>query len=57
MSQETAPGQAVRVAEPGVAGRFLRALPTRYLVLTLIFVITLVNYADQSSLSITGASV
>lgn len=57
MSQETEPGQAMRAAEPGADGRFLRAVPTRHLVLTLIFVITLVNYADRSSLSITGTSV
>ncbi|WAL62996.1 MFS transporter [Amycolatopsis cynarae] len=33
-----------------------RRIPTRYLVLALIFVITSVNYADRSSLSITGSS-
>ncbi|WP_243791865.1 MFS transporter [Saccharopolyspora gloriosae] len=32
-------------------------IPTRYLVLALIFTITVVNYADRSSLSITGSSV
>ncbi|MCX2731465.1 MFS transporter [Saccharopolyspora sp. NFXS83] len=31
-------------------------IPTRFLVLALIFVITVVNYADRSSLSITGSS-
>lgn len=34
-----------------------RRIPTRFLVLGLIFVITAVNYADRSSLSITGSSV
>lgn len=32
-----------------------RRIPTRYLVLGLIFLITAVNYADRSSLSITGS--
>ncbi|MQY20878.1 MFS transporter [Nocardia macrotermitis] len=34
-----------------------RRIPTRFLVLGLLFVITVVNYADRSSLSITGTSV
>ncbi|KAA5828321.1 MFS transporter [Saccharopolyspora hirsuta] len=33
-----------------------RRIPTRYLVLALIFIITALNYADRSSLSITGTS-
>ncbi|MDA3647441.1 MFS transporter [Saccharopolyspora indica] len=33
-----------------------RRIPTRYLVLSLIFIITALNYADRSSLSITGTS-
>ncbi|GAA4617433.1 MFS transporter [Saccharopolyspora hordei] len=33
-----------------------RRVPTRYLVLALIFIITALNYADRSSLSITGTS-
>lgn len=36
--------------------RAWRRIPTRYLVLALIFVITSVNYADRSSVSITGSS-
>ncbi|MFD4197797.1 MULTISPECIES: MFS transporter [Amycolatopsis] len=34
-----------------------RRIPTRYLVLSLIFIITAINYADRSSLSITGSSI
>lgn len=34
-----------------------RRIPTRFVVLGLLFVITVVNYADRSSLSITGTSV
>ncbi|MFI6956172.1 MFS transporter [Nocardia sp. NPDC050408] len=34
-----------------------RRIPTRYLVLGLLFIITAVNYADRSSLSITGSAV
>jgi D-galactonate transporter len=37
--------------------RARRVVPTRYLVLGLIFIITVVNYADRGSLSITGSSV
>lgn len=33
-----------------------RRVPTRFLVLGLIFIITAINYADRSSLSITGSS-
>ncbi|OXM63384.1 MFS transporter [Amycolatopsis thermalba] len=44
---------AQAVARPAT-GR--RRIPTRYLVLALIFVITAINYADRSSLSITGSS-
>lgn len=33
------------------------AFPPRYLVLSLIFIITAINYADRSSLSITGSSI
>ncbi|WP_258346081.1 MFS transporter [Saccharopolyspora gregorii] len=44
--------------ESGAAGRTAGTrIPTRYLVLALIFTITVVNYADRSSLSITGSSV
>ncbi|MGW0892504.1 MFS transporter [Saccharopolyspora sp. NPDC002578] len=46
--------------ESEVAGSTARRpavrIPTRFLVLALIFVITVVNYADRSSLSITGSS-
>ncbi|GHF19944.1 putative glucarate transporter [Amycolatopsis deserti] len=48
---ETETAQAV--ARPAT-GR--RRVPTRYLVLALIFIITAINYADRSSLSITGSS-
>lgn len=43
----TAPAKTVTAAR----------IPARYLVLTLIFVITAVNYADRSSLSLTGGSI
>ncbi|WP_028921284.1 MFS transporter [Pseudonocardia acaciae] len=51
---ETGTAPAVSPARPA---RGWRRIPTRYLVLTLIFVITSVNYADRSSLSITGSGV
>lgn len=45
-------------AEPEVAERRTGPrIPTRLLVLALIFAITVVNYADRSSLSITGSAV
>lgn len=50
---ETAAASTVRQAGGPTTGR---RLPTRYLVLTLIFVITAVNYGDRSSLSMTGTS-
>ncbi|WP_330256450.1 MFS transporter [Nocardia sp. NBC_00565] len=48
-------GGAPDQADVGSSGR--RRVPTRYLVLGLLFVITTVNYADRSSLSITGSAV
>jgi D-galactonate transporter len=50
---KTRTAQAVHVTDRGTR----RRIPARYLVLTLIFVITAVNYADRSSLSITGGSI
>lgn len=49
---DAAPAQA-----ESAGPRTRRAVPTRYLVLALIFIITVVNYADRGSLSITGSSV
>jgi D-galactonate transporter len=50
--------QAVEVGDPDVTEERPsgRRIPTRYLVLGLLFIITTVNYADRSSLSITGTA-
>ena len=34
-----------------------RAIPTRYLILLIIFIVTAVNYADRATLSIAGTDV
>ncbi|RAN86350.1 MFS transporter, partial [Bacillus sp. SRB_28] len=34
-----------------------KGLPTRYLILLIIFIVTAVNYADRATLSIAGTAV
>ncbi|CAM03866.1 ACS family glucarate transporter-like MFS transporter [Saccharopolyspora erythraea NRRL 2338] len=53
MSDNTTASSGGQTAAPATTGR---RVPTRYLVLALIFIITALNYADRSSLSITGTS-